>query len=129
PTDPDPGEPTEAPGEEVAYLFVLSDDVFATLRVERDQIVYRFSGSRPLPRHEDTAPGFVSRDDRVEVDSSRTTPVVSLVGGKWTTFRALGETLSTRVLELLGRARTTSTTDRPIGGGRGFPTSDSERED
>ena len=126
--DADPSEPTVCTEEEVDYFFDLIHHVFPTLRVERDQIVYRFSGIRPLPRHEDTAPGFVSRDYRVEVDSSRTTPVVSLVGGKWTTFRALGETLSTRVLELLGRARTTSTTDRPIGGGRGFPTSDSERD-
>ncbi len=46
---------------------------------------------------------------------------MSLVGGKWTTFRALGESLSDTVLGLLGRTRTVSTAGRAIGGGREFP--------
>lgn len=89
--------------------------------MSRDEIVYRFAGIRPLPRHEDTAPGFVSRDYRIEVDLDGGVPVVSLVGGKWTTFRALGESLSDRVLELLERHRSVSTAGLAIGGGRGFP--------
>ncbi|WP_110588762.1 glycerol-3-phosphate dehydrogenase/oxidase [Microbacterium suaedae] len=127
--DADPSEPAVCTEEEIDYFFDLIHHVFPQIAVDRDQIVYRFSGIRPLPRHEDTAPGFVSRDYRVEIDDSRSTPVVSLVGGKWTTFRALGESLSTKVLELLGRGRSASTTDRPIGGGRGFPTSDAERRE
>ncbi|WP_337026592.1 glycerol-3-phosphate dehydrogenase C-terminal domain-containing protein, partial [Microbacterium sp. LB16] len=45
----------------------------------------------------------------------------SLVGGKWTRFRALGETLSDVVLGLIDRTRTVSTAGRAIGGGREFP--------
>ncbi|WP_156761923.1 glycerol-3-phosphate dehydrogenase/oxidase [Microbacterium karelineae] len=125
--DADPSKPALCTEEEVDYFFDLIHHVFPTIDTDREQIVYRFAGIRPLPRHEDTAPGFVSRDYRVEVDRSQSTPIVSLVGGKWTTFRALGESLSTKVLEILGRGRTASTADRPIGGGRGFPTSDAER--
>ena len=119
--DADPREVPVCTEEEVDYFFDLIHHVFPTIPVARDQIVYKFSGIRPLPRHEDTAPGFVSRDYRIEVDQKGAVPLVSLVGGKWTTFRALGESLSDVVLGLLGRTRTVSTAGRAIGGGREFP--------
>lgn len=117
----DPREPARCTEEEVDYFFDLIHHVFPQIDLDRKQIVYRFAGIRPLPRHEDTAPGFVSRDYRIEVDNSGTVPLVSLVGGKWTTFRALGAALSERVLGVLGRQRAVSTVGLPIGGGRGFP--------
>lgn len=119
--DADPREVPVCTEEEIDYFFDLIHHVFPTIDVSREQIVYSFSGIRPLPRHEDTAPGFVSRDYRIEVDEKGDVPLVSLVGGKWTTFRALGESLSDVVLGLLQRTRTVSTEGRAIGGGRGFP--------
>jgi glycerol-3-phosphate dehydrogenase len=119
--DADPREPARCTEEEIDYFFDLIHHVFPTIAVNRDQIVYRFAGIRPLPRHEDTAPGFVSRDYRIERDDSGSTPMLSLVGGKWTTFRALGEHLANRVLEILDRPRSVSTAGLPIGGGHGFP--------
>lgn len=47
--------------------------------------------------------------------------MLSLVGGKWTTFRALSEHMSNDVLELLGKERKVSTAGLAIGGGVGFP--------
>jgi len=119
--DADPSEPARCTEAEVDYFFELIHHVFPQIALDREQIIYRFAGIRPLPRHEDTAPGFVSRDYRIEVDESDTVPLVSLVGGKWTTFRALGAALSDRVLGLLGRPRAVSTVGMAIGGGRGFP--------
>ncbi len=119
--DADPREVPVCTEAEIDYFFELVHHVFPSIPVSRDQIVYTFSGIRPLPKHEDTAPGFVSRDYRVEVDRTASVPVVSLVGGKWTTFRALGESLSNTVLDLLGRQRTVSTAGLAIGGGKGFP--------
>jgi glycerol-3-phosphate dehydrogenase len=46
---------------------------------------------------------------------------LSLVGGKWTTFRALAEHLSDDVLAELGMQRRISTAKLAIGGGAGFP--------
>ena len=108
---------------EIDYFFDLIDHVFPGLGVDRSSIVYSFSGVRPLPRNDGTAPGFVSRDYRIERDAlpGGTAPVLSLVGGKWTTFRALSEHLSGEVLTLLGCRRSVSTADLPIGGGRDFP--------
>ncbi|WP_456285468.1 glycerol-3-phosphate dehydrogenase/oxidase [Microbacterium sp. JZ70] len=125
--DADPSTPAVCTEEEVDYFFDLIHHVFPQIAVDRGQIVYRFAGIRPLPRHEDTAPGFVSRDYRVEIDRSGRVPLLSLVGGKWTTFRALGESLSNTVLDLLGRTRTVKTAGRPIGGGRDFPRTPADR--
>ncbi|MGM1016514.1 MAG: glycerol-3-phosphate dehydrogenase/oxidase [Actinomycetota bacterium] len=125
--DADPREVAVCTEEEVDYFFDLIHHVFPQIAVDRAQIVYRFAGIRPLPRHEDTAPGFVSRDYRIEVDREGAVPLVSLVGGKWTTFRALGESLSGVVLDLLARERSVSTVGRAIGGGAGFPRTDKAR--
>ncbi|QNO36827.1 glycerol-3-phosphate dehydrogenase/oxidase [Protaetiibacter sp. SSC-01] len=126
--DADPAEPVRCTEEEVDYFFGLIRHVFPSIEVDRPQIVYRFSGIRPLPRHEDTQPGFVSRDYRVEVVRAEgSAPVVSLVGGKWTTFRAIGEAVADAVLEVLGRRREVSTRGRVIRGSDGYPRGERER--
>lgn len=121
--------------EEIDYFFDLIGHVFPGIAVNRGQIVYTFSGVRPLPRHDATQPGFVSRDYRIErlAPGSRApgpgaqeggAVVLSLVGGKWTTFRALAEHLAGDVLAELGLERKISTAKLAIGGGAGFPDSD-----
>ncbi len=128
--DADPSQPAVCTEEEVDYFFGLVKHVFPQIALDRDHIVYRYSGIRPLPRHEDTAPGFVSRDYRI-VDTPIAglpgTTVLSLVGGKWTTFRALAAHLSSDVTTKLGVDRKVDTTGMPIGGGKDFPTTDAQR--
>ena len=113
--------------EEVDYFFDLVSRVFPHITTEHSQIVYRYSGVRPLPATGDVNPGVVSRDYRIVEGALGETPLLSLVGGKWTTFRALGEHLADEVLKLLGRSRSVSTVDLAIGGGKDFPTNPSER--
>jgi glycerol-3-phosphate dehydrogenase len=128
--DADPAQPTEVTEDEVDYFFDLVKHVFPQIEVTRDHIVYRYSGIRPLPRHEDTAPGFVSRDYRIvetPIEGLASSTVLSLVGGKWTTFRALSAHLSTEVTNRLGTTRKVDTTGMPIGGGTEFPTTDEAR--
>ncbi len=114
--------------DEIDYFFDLIGHVFPDVNVNRDQIVYTFSGVRPLPKNDATQPGFVSRDYRIERRASASAgagaPVLSLVGGKWTTFRALAEHLTNDVLTELGAERKVSTAKLAIGGGAGFPDSD-----
>jgi glycerol-3-phosphate dehydrogenase len=119
---------------EVDYFIDLIGQVLPAVHVDRSDIVYRFSGVRPLPGHGDLAPGFVSRDYRIEsaplaggAAASRAT-VLSLVGGKWTTFRASAEHLADRALGLLAHPRRRSTKGVPIGGGRDFPTTERARQ-
>ncbi|MEO8283027.1 MAG: glycerol-3-phosphate dehydrogenase/oxidase [Pseudarthrobacter sp.] len=107
---------------EIDYFLELIGHVFPDIPVDRGQIVYTFSGVRPLPRHDATQPGFVSRDYRIERRAGGPGAVVfSLVGGKWTTFRALAEHLANDVLAELGMERQVSTAALAIGGGAGFP--------
>ncbi|WP_232333793.1 glycerol-3-phosphate dehydrogenase/oxidase [Agromyces laixinhei] len=123
-------QPAVCTEAEVDYFFELIAHVFPAVPVDRSQIVYRFSGVRPLPRHDDEAPGFVSRDYRIEhadVPERPGSTLLSLVGGKWTTFRALAEHLSNEVLALLDRERVRSTAGLAIGGGAGYPTTDDAR--
>ncbi|ALJ21991.1 glycerol-3-phosphate dehydrogenase/oxidase [Microbacterium sp. No. 7] len=119
--DADPSQPARCTEAEVDYFFELVAQVFPHITVDRSQIVYSFAGIRPLPRHDDVSPGFVSRDYRIERGTIGSTPAFSLVGGKWTTFRALGESVTDAVLAQLGRTRRVSTVGLAIGGGAGFP--------
>ncbi|PPF59225.1 FAD-dependent oxidoreductase [Rathayibacter sp. AY1C2] len=127
--DADPTKPAVCTEEEIDYFFELVNHVFPAIRVDRSQIVFKFSGIRPLPRHDDEAPGFVSRDYRIEPSTlpGNGSPVLSLVGGKWTTFRALSEHLSNEVFKRIGVTRRVSTVKTPIGGGKGFPRTDASR--
>lgn len=123
--DVDVNEPAVCTPEEVDYFIDLIGQVFPKIEVEPGHVVYSFSGVRPLPRHDATQPGFVSRDYRIEHRAVHTAdqPVtmLSLVGGKWTTFRALSEHMTNDVLEILGKRRTVSTAGLAIGGGADFP--------
>ncbi|MEO6117283.1 MAG: glycerol-3-phosphate dehydrogenase/oxidase [Pseudolysinimonas sp.] len=126
--DADPREPVVCTEEEVDYFFELVHHVLPEIKLDRSQIVYRFAGIRPLPRHDDEAPGFVSRDYRIEpAELPGGSLLLSLVGGKWTTFRALGEHMANLVLARLGVARSVGTETLAIGGGKGFPRTDTDR--
>lgn len=126
--DADPREPVVCTEEEVDYFFGLVHHVLPQIVLDRSQIVYRFSGIRPLPRHNDETPGFVSRDYRIEPSElADGALLLSLVGGKWTTFRALGEHMADLVLARLGVTRSVSTEVLAIGGGRGFPRTQEDR--
>ena len=117
--NPDEAECTE---EEVEYFFNLASHVFPNIALDRRQIVYRYSGVRPLPAAGDVSPGVVSRDYRIVSDRLPTGQrVLSLIGGKWTTFRALGEHLANDALAVLGQRRSVSTVGMAMGGGKDFP--------
>lgn len=118
-------QPIRCTEDEVDYFFELVSHVFPKIAVDRSHIVFRFAGVRPLPNHDDEQPGFVSRDYRIESRplGVREGTLLSLVGGKWTTFRALAEHLSGDILKLLGMPRTVSTVGLAIGGGKDFPAS------
>ena len=112
--------------DEVDYMLNSLAHVFPGIRVAPEQIVYRYSGVRPLPRSEASFTGRISRDHLVtEVPASP--PVLCLVGGKWTTFRAFGEQAADRALALLGMERRLRTAARQIGGGIAFPDTDEGR--
>ena len=109
---------------EIDYFLDSLRSLLPGLQFSRDQIVYTYSGIRPLPASNASDPGLISRDHSapaIEPERHRPFPVVSLVGGKWTTFRGFAEEVADTVLARLDRPRAISTRELPIGGGRAFP--------
>lgn len=95
--------------------------LFPDIPVTEDQIRHRFSGVRPLPRADGDI-GMVTRDHSIaELALPGGTPVLCLIGGKWTTFRGFSEQASDRILNALDRPRQKSTEAMQIGGGKGYP--------
>jgi glycerol-3-phosphate dehydrogenase len=110
--------------EEVDYILESIRQVVPTIRVDRSCIIFRFCGVRPLPRSDASTPGQVSRDHMCAVlpaGNGIEFPVYSLIGGKWTTFRAFGEQVAEALLSVLRRPRLASSAELPIGGGKGYP--------
>ncbi len=109
---------------ETAYLLGAIRLIFPLVDVGPEHIRFRFSGVRPLPRATRQETGTISRDHAIErtpPTPERPWPVLSLIGGKWTTFRAFAEVTTDAVLAELGRKRKVATHDLPIGGGRDYP--------
>lgn len=116
--------------EEVDYILNSVKKAFPSITIDPTHIVYQFSGVRPLPASDSATPGAVSRDHHIQALASNehhTFPIYSLIGGKWTSFRAFSEQVSNLVLDTLGQKRLHSTRDLAIGGGKDYPFSDAEQ--
>ncbi|WP_051287830.1 glycerol-3-phosphate dehydrogenase/oxidase [Photobacterium halotolerans] len=116
--------------DEIDYMLDSLKAVFPALVIEREDIVYQFSGVRPLPSVKTSTTGQIPRSHALRVDRTEDGQVrlYSLIGGKWTTFRAFGEEVADQILSDMALPRRVSTTDRSIGGGRDFPGTDIERK-
>ena len=109
---------------EVDYILEAMRLAFPSIRVDRSHVVFRFCGVRPLPRSDALTPGQISRDHSYPVlapGDGIDFPIYSLVGGKWTTYRALAERVADEILRVLECPRVRSSADLPIGGGKGYP--------
>ncbi len=109
---------------EIDYFFTMLGALLPGMAITRDQIVYTFSGIRPLPWSDASNPGLISRDHSaptLEAEAGRPFPLMSMVGGKWTTFRGFAEEVTDTILQRLERPRVQSTKELQIGGGKDFP--------
>jgi glycerol-3-phosphate dehydrogenase len=113
--------------DETSYMLSTLREVFPDIAIKSDQVIYRYSGVRPLPLALRRTGGQVTRDHSLQRDNLSGIPTYSMIGGKWTTFRAFSEETADVVLEAIGRKRVRSTEGEPVGGGRGFPKSDAEQ--
>jgi glycerol-3-phosphate dehydrogenase len=109
---------------EIDYLFRELEVVLPGVRLTRDDIVFAYAGVRPLPLSKPGATGAISRDHKLvqyPPTAERPFPLITLIGGKWTTYRVCGEQITDAVLNLLAAKRRQGTQDLPIGGAKGFP--------
>ncbi len=87
------GDPAEAAADtaEIAYLLATVNDYFR-VRVTEEQIVWIYSGVRPLYDDGTASAQEATRDYVLELDAENgQPPVLSVFGGKITTYRRLAE--------------------------------------
>lgn len=87
------GDPNsvEITDEEIAYLLDASNDHFKT-QLSRKDIISTFSGVRPLCDDESDNPSAVTRDYTLALSPENDgAPLLSVFGGKLTTYRKLAE--------------------------------------
>jgi glycerol-3-phosphate dehydrogenase len=122
--DPDSARCT---AEEEKYFFEMVDRVFPSIKLDRSQIVFRFSGVRPLEYQKAKTTGQITRDHSIKEDEIDGVPLWSLVGGKWTSYRAFSEQVADKAMQTLGASRSKDTADLGIGGGKDYPASEEEK--
>lgn len=110
------------------YFIEMISRVFPSIVIKKSDIVFRFSGVRPLEYSKAKTTGQISRDHSIKEDSVGDITVLSLVGGKWTSYRAFSEQVTSLILGKLSLRRKAYTSNIPVGGGRNYPSSESERK-
>lgn len=83
---------------EIDYLVAIVNECFKA-KISPADVVHHFAGVRPLLGGEDENASKVSRDYTLELDTSKA-PVLTVYGGKITTYRRLAETAMERLQEL-----------------------------
>ena len=116
PQEAGPDEVAITPEEE-RYLCAVVNRVFRR-RLEPDDIVHRFSGVRPLFDDAEENPSAVTRDYAFELDGGGDrAPVLSVFGGKITTYRKLSEHALDRLRSHFPQLRPAWTERAPLPGG------------
>lgn len=75
---------------EVDYILDNASEYFKT-PISKDQIIWTYSGVRPLYDDASDNASKVTRDYKLDLDTRKGAPILSVYGGKITTFRKLAE--------------------------------------
>ena len=78
-------------GPEVDYLLAETNRVFPRASLSREDIHYAYAGVRPLPYKEAGPESAITRRHIIKVNKNVANGLVSIIGGKLTTYRNLAE--------------------------------------
>ncbi|MGI9276772.1 MAG: glycerol-3-phosphate dehydrogenase [Endozoicomonas sp.] len=121
-----PGNPSETAcsEEEKKYLCDVVNEYFKQ-QISPEDIVWSFAGVRPLCEDESESAQAVTRDYTIEIENEQgQAPLLSVFGGKLTTYRKLGEAAVNRLAEYFPNAGAAWTRDNVLPGGEGFSASE-----
>lgn len=110
----DPGQ-VEASDREVDYLLDAVSTYFRE-PVTREQVCHRFAGVRPLMEEENESATSLSRDYHLQFDS-QPAPILTVYGGKITTYRRLAESALGQLKAVLPSMTGPWTADTVLPGG------------
>ncbi|NIL94380.1 MAG: FAD-dependent oxidoreductase [Woeseiaceae bacterium] len=92
-----------ASAAEVDYLLEETNRVFPAANLGRDDIHYAYAGVRPLPQRSRGPEGSITRKHIIKRNRRIARGLVSIIGGKLTTYRHLAEQTVDKVGKVLGR--------------------------
>ncbi len=127
-TDAEQADPNEKPvctDAEQDYLCAFASQYFKK-PVTRADIVWTYSGVRPLYDDGASSATAATRDYTLKVDTSAGAPVLNVFGGKITTYRRLAETALEKIAPVLGVTAGKWTAGVALPGGD-FPVGDVDR--
>ncbi|KQQ88217.1 glycerol-3-phosphate dehydrogenase [Aureimonas sp. Leaf324] len=115
------GDPAKAAisEEETTYLLDAASEYFEKPLL-REDIVWTFSGVRPLFDDHASKAQEATRDYVLKVDTAAGAPLLNIFGGKITTYRRLAEDVLVSIEKALGAKRGAWTGEAPLPGGN-FP--------
>ncbi|NJO99096.1 MAG: FAD-dependent oxidoreductase, partial [Pleurocapsa sp. CRU_1_2] len=94
----------KADNEEIDYLLQEVNSVIPTANLKRDDVQFTYSGVRPLPNSEGKKPGSITRKHIIfDHQQEGVDNLFSLIGGKLTTYRHVGEEMVDQILRRMKR--------------------------
>ncbi len=88
---------------EIDYLLQETNRVFPAADLKRQNIHYAYAGIRPLPRRERGPESAITRRHIIKKNRRIARGLISIIGGKLTTYRNLAEQTVDRLGKVLGR--------------------------
>ncbi|MDZ7767619.1 MAG: glycerol-3-phosphate dehydrogenase [Woeseiaceae bacterium] len=116
--DGDPADAT-ASSEEIRYLLDATNAVFPGARLTIQDIHYAYAGVRPLPHQTDGPESAITRRHIIHRHDGRARGMLSVVGGKLTTYRHLAEQVVDCVEKAGGRNKSSCETGTTLLPGAG----------
>ncbi|MGY3570593.1 glycerol-3-phosphate dehydrogenase [Vibrio paucivorans] len=113
------GDPREVAisDDEVDYLVDIVNQHFVK-QLSREDVVWTYSGVRPLCDDESDSPQAITRDYTLELDAELDqAPLLSVFGGKLTTYRKLGEAALKKLQPYLSSMGSPWTANQALPGG------------
>ena len=117
------GDPAAAvaTSEEIDYLLATVNELVPQANLTQADVDLHYCGVRPLPYVAAAAPASVTRRHSVSENPAAAMPFFSIIGGKLTTSRSLGQEVTATLLGRLGRPVVATSENRPLPGAAGYP--------
>jgi glycerol-3-phosphate dehydrogenase len=115
------GDPASvsATSDEVRYLLEQTNCLFPSSGLQEDDVQFTYAGVRPLPASTSGSEAAITRRHIIRRHDPPHERLLSVVGGKLTTYRKLAEQVTDRVVQLLDIDAAACTTDNdPLPGAR-----------
>lgn len=117
------GDPSDATASdaEIRYLLTETNRLFPQANLRREDIHFSYSGVRPLPKRASGPESAITRKHIIKKHRIRARGLVSVIGGKLTTYRNLAEQMVNYVNKKTGmKGLGCETQTRPLPGASGI---------